>query len=120
MMPLESSVKGSLFFKDEDGEYSEIKGVSEISETSEAIESFEKFSNAAEEVGIAMSDFAKSLGKCTFEFEFECEIKYLKRKRFVKLLMCNGYQRNEANQIARRVWFKNGHYTYFDLLILGL
>lgn len=118
MMPLESSVKRSLFFKDEDGEYSKIKGVSEISETSEAIESFEKFSNAAEEVGIAMSDFAKSLGKCTFELE--CEIKYLKRKRFVKLLMCNGYQRNEANQIARRVWFKNGHYTYFDLLILGL
>lgn len=118
MMPLESSVKGSLFFKDKDGEYSEIKGVSEISETSEAIESFEKFSNAAKEVGIAMSDFAKSLDKCTFEFE--CEIKYLKRKRFVKLLMCNGYQRNEANQIARRVWFKNGHYTYFDLLTLGL
>ena len=41
MMPLESSVKGSLFFKDKDGEYSEIKGVSEISETSEAIESFD-------------------------------------------------------------------------------
>ena len=118
MMSLESSVKGSLFFKDQDGEYSEIKGVSEISETSEAIESFEKFSNAAEEVGIAMSDFAKSLGKCTFELE--CEIKYLKRKRFVKLLMCNGYQRNKANQIAKRVWFKNGHYTYFDLLTLGL
>lgn len=115
MMPLESSVKGSLFFKDKDGEYSEIKGVSE---TSEAIESFEKFSNAAKEVGIAMSDFAKSLDKYTFELE--CEIKYLKRKRFVKLLMCNGYQRNEANQIARRVWFKNGHYTYFDLLTLGL
>lgn len=110
MMPLDSSVKGSLFFKDEDGEYSEIKGVSEISET--------QASNAAKQLGIAMSDFAKSLSECTFEFE--CEIKYLTRKRFVKLLMCNGYQRNEANQIARRVWFKNGHYTYFDLLTLGL
>ena len=46
-----------------------------------------------------MSDFAKSLSECTFELE--CEIKYLTRKRFVKLLMGNGYQRNEANQIAR-------------------
>ena len=118
MMPLDSSVKGSLFFKDEDGEYSEIKGVSEISETQASIEALEKFSNAAKQVGIAMSDFAKSLSECTFELE--CEIKYLTRKRFVKLLMCNGYQRNEANQIARRVWFKNGHYTYFDLLTLGL
>lgn len=118
MMPLESSVKGSLFFKDEDGEYSEIKGVSEISETQALIEALEKFSNAAKQVGIAMSDFAKSLSECTFELE--CEIKYLTRKRFVKLLMGNGYQRNEANQIARRVWFKNGHYTYFDLLTLGL
>ena len=118
MMPLESSIKGSLFFKDEDGEYSEIKGVSEISETQASIEALEKFSNSAKQVGIAMSDFAKSLSECTFELE--CEIKYLTRKRFVKLLMCNGYQRNEANQIARRVWFKNGHYTYFDLLTLGL
>lgn len=110
MMPLESSVKGSLFFKDKDGEYSEIKGVLEISEI--------QASNAAIQLGIAMSDFAKSLSECTFELE--CEIKYLTRKRFVKLLMCNGYQRNESNQIARRVWFKNGHYTYFDLLTLGL
>lgn len=106
MMPLESSIKGSLFFKDEDGEYSETIG------------SFEKFSNVAKQVGVAMSDFAKPLKECTFEFK--CEIKYLTRKRFVKLLMCNGYQRNKANQIARRVWFKNGHYTYFDLLTLGL
>lgn len=118
MMPLESSVKGSLFFKDEDGEYSEIKGVSEISETQASIEVLEKFSIAAKQVGIAMSDFAKSLSECTFEIE--CEIKFLTRKRFVKLLMGNGHQRNEANQIARRVWFKNGHYTYFDLLTLGL
>lgn len=108
MMPLESSVKGSLFFKDEDGEYSEIKGVSEIPETQASIEALEKSAKAAKQVGVAMSDFAKSLGKCTFELE--CKIKYLKRKKFVKLLMGNGYQRNEANQIARRVWFKNGHY----------
>ena len=118
MMPLESSIRGSLFFKDEDVEYSEIKGVSEISETQASIETLEKSAKAAKEEGIEMSDFAKSLGECTFELE--CKIKYLKRKKFVKLLMCNGYQRNEANQIARRVWFKNGHYTYFDLLTLGL
>lgn len=118
MMPLESSIKGSLFFKDEDGEYSEIKGVSEIPETQVSIEALEKFAKAAKEAGSAILDLGKSLSDFTFEFEYK--LKFLTRKRFVKLLMGNGYQRNEANQIARRVWFKNGHYTYFDLLTLGL
>lgn len=118
MMPLESSVKGSLFFKDEDGEYSEIKGVSEIPETQASIEALEKFAKAAKEAGSAMLDLGKSLSNFTLEFEYKSN--FLTRKRFVKLLMGNGYQRNEANQIARRVWFKNGHYTYFDLLTLGL
>lgn len=104
MMPLGESIKGETYIKNE--ETREYK----------RLESFKSFGKSAVEVVYSFEKFANAIANVTVHFE----IKHITRKRFVKLLMGNGYQRNEANQIARRVWFKNGHYTYFDLLTLGL
>lgn len=41
----------------------------------------------------------------------------ISRKKFVKLLMSKGIQRNSANEIAKYVLKRNGRYTLFDLLI---
>ena len=39
------------------------------------------------------------------------------RKRFIKLLMSAGYQRNEANKIAKEVREEKGKYTILDFCI---
>ena len=41
----------------------------------------------------------------------------ISRKKFVKLLMSKGIQRNGANEIAKYVLKRNGRYTLFDLLM---
>lgn len=41
----------------------------------------------------------------------------ISRKKFVKLLMSKGIQRNSANEIAKYVLNRNGRYTLFDLLM---
>lgn len=41
----------------------------------------------------------------------------ISRKRFIKLLMSIGYQRNEANKIAWSYHSRNGKYTMCDYLI---
>ena len=41
----------------------------------------------------------------------------ISRKKFVKLLMSKGIQRNSANEIAKYVLKRNGRYTLFDLLM---
>ena len=41
----------------------------------------------------------------------------ISRKRFVKLLMSIGYQRNEANKIAWRYHKEKGKYTFLDFII---
>lgn len=41
----------------------------------------------------------------------------ISRKRFVKLLMSIGYQRNEANKIAWRYHEEKGKYTFLDFII---
>ena len=40
----------------------------------------------------------------------------ISRKRFVKLLMSIGYQRNEANKIAWRYHAEKGRYTFLDFI----
>ena len=41
----------------------------------------------------------------------------ISRKRFVKLLMSIGYQRNEANKIAWRYHEEKRKYTFLDFII---
>lgn len=41
----------------------------------------------------------------------------LTRKKFIKLLMSKGIQRNGANEIAKYVLNKKGKYIMFDLLM---
>ena len=41
----------------------------------------------------------------------------ISRKRFVKLLMSIGYQRNEANKIAWCYHEEKGKYTFLDFII---
>jgi hypothetical protein len=41
----------------------------------------------------------------------------LTRKKFIKLLMSKGIQRNGANEIAKHVLKKHGKYTMVDLLL---
>lgn len=40
----------------------------------------------------------------------------ISRKRFVKLLMSIGYQRNEANKIVWRYHAEKGRYTFLDFI----
>lgn len=90
-MPLESSVKGKKFYINADGEYKELGVTNEI-------QSIQNFGDAAKEAGKAMKDFAE-----IFEAEVSIPIKYrkYKRKRFKKLLMARGIQRNEADLYSR-------------------
>lgn len=41
----------------------------------------------------------------------------ISRKKFIKLLMAKGIQRNGTTEIAKYVLKKNGRYTLFDLLM---
>ena len=86
MVELENSVKGTAFYIDKNGEYQEIGTVE--SNSLEAEEN-DKSNN--------MEDIYNETG-----FTAECEIKVKKytKKRFKKLLMSYGIQRNDAEIFA--------------------
>lgn len=86
MVGLENSVKGTAFYIDKNGEYQEIGTVE--SNSLEAEEN-DKSNN--------MEDIYNETG-----FTAECEIKVKKytKKRFKKLLMAQGIQRNDAEIFA--------------------
>ena len=43
--------------------------------------------------------------------------KWISRKRFIKLLMSRGIQRNETKEIANRIFNKYGRYTTYDIYL---
>lgn len=90
-MPLESSVKGKMFYINADGEYKELGEAKEI-------QTIQEFGEATKKAGKAMKDFID-----TFEGEISIpvEFKRYKRKRFKKLLMARGMQRNQADYYSR-------------------
>lgn len=90
-MPLESSVRGKLFYINEDGEYKELGEVKEI-------QAIQDFGVAAKESARAMKDFLDA-----FEAEVSIPVRFkkYKRKRFKKLLMARGIQRNQADLYSR-------------------
>ena len=91
MMPLGDSVKGTLFFQDEDGEYKELGQAKPIE--------FSKVLN--EDDNNIFNDLFK-------ETTFECQItiKRYKKKRFKKLLMSYGIERNLA-EIFSKIYPRN-------------
>lgn len=86
-------------------------------------ESIERMTEAFRKFGEAMADVARSIVDVfgeVFKNAWE-QIKALDfldktmtRKRFVKLLMSQGIQRNEANKIAWKVHAEKGKYTLLD------
>ena len=46
---------------------------------------------------------------------FAVEPKHITRKRFIKLLMARGMQRNQANKLAKEIHKEKGFYTELDL-----
>ena len=86
MVGLENSVKGTAIYIDKDGEYQEIGTVE--SNSLEAEEN-DKFNN--------MEDIYKETG---FTAELEVKLKKYSKKRFKKLLMSYGIQRNDAEIFA--------------------
>ena len=84
MVGLESSVKGTVFYIDKNGEYQEIGKIENIK-----LEEDEKFNE--------MEDLYKETG---FTAELEVKLKKYSKKRFKKLLMSYGIQRNDAEIFA--------------------
>ena len=84
MVGLESSVKGTVFYIDKNGEYQEIGKIENIK-----LEEDEKFNE--------MEDLYKETG---FMAELEVKLKKYSKKRFKKLLMSYGIQRNDAEIFA--------------------
>lgn len=86
MVGLENSVKGTAFYIDKNGGYQEIGTVE--SNSLEAEEN-DKFNN--------MEDIYNETG---FTAELEIKLKKYSKKRFKKLLMSYGIQRNDAEIFA--------------------
>lgn len=87
-------------------------------------ESIDRMSEAFRKFGEAMADVARSIVEVFGEIFSNAWLqikeitkgldKDISRKRFVKLLMSQGIQRNEANKIAWKVHAENGKYTLLD------
>ena len=100
MMPLGESIKGETYIKNEEtGEY-------------KRLESFKSFEKSAIEVVHSFEKFANAIANVTVHFE----IKHITRKRFKKLLMAKGYQRNRPEQISNQIWLAKQYFSEIDLL----
>lgn len=90
-------------------------------------DSLEQMSEGFRKLGIAFQDMASAavqaisgLVKTVWENmkpAFKFLDKNITRKRFIKLLMSQGIQRNEANKIAWQVHAEKGKYTLLDYVI---
>ncbi len=86
-------------------------------ESNNLSESFKKLGEAISEIagGIidAFSEALKEVLKLMEKIDLD---KKLSRKKFIKLLMSKGIQRNEANKIAWEIHKEYGKYTLKNLL----
>lgn len=82
MVPLGESVKGSLYYEDEYGEYKEIGRTVSMPEIAPG--------------GIVSNNYS-----FTSSGSLSVTLKTFKRKRFKKLLMAKGFDRNSAESISR-------------------
>lgn len=87
-------------------------------------ESIDRMNEAFRKFGESMTEVAKSIVEVIGEIFSNAWLqikeitkgldKNVSRKRFVKLLMSQGIQRNEANKIAWKVHAEKGKYTLLD------
>lgn len=80
----------------------------------------EKVSEAMIPVVKAISNIANALTKAFVNVWEQIKPnldKQISRKRFIKLLMSQGVQRNEANKIAWEIHRRKGKYTIYDYLL---
>ena len=82
-------------------------------------ESIDRMNKAFRKFGEAMGDVARSIvevfGNAWEQIKaLDFLDKTMTRKRFVKLLMSQGIQRNEANKIAWKIHAEKGKYTLLD------
>lgn len=83
----------------------------------------EKVSEAMVPVAKAISNIANALTKAFVDVweQIKPKLSFLdkqiSRKRFIKLLMSQGVQRNEANKIAWKIHKEKGKYTFLDYLL---
>lgn len=89
MVGLESSVKATAFYIDENGEYQEIGDVKEVS-----------FTEERENDKKRLTELEKLYDKEGYTEEVEIKLKKYSKKRFKKLLMSRGIQRNDAEIFA--------------------
>lgn len=86
-----------------------------------------------EQVGKSFEQVGKTIAECfnniakvfhnileiikkSFPTISEISSKNISRKRFIKLLMSDGIQRNQANKIANKYHKKQGEYKFIDVL----
>jgi len=85
----------------------------------------ESFSQTFREIGKQLANCVNSLAKSIltiWESVKESMIdpifnKKISRKRFIKLIMSKGIQRNQANILANKYHKRNGGYTFGNVLI---
>ena len=90
-MPLENSVKGTAFYINSDGEYKEL-GEAKL------IQTIQNVGVAAKESGKAIQDFLDAFETAV---NIPVQFKKYKKKRFKKLLMAKGIQRNQADLYSK-------------------
>lgn len=84
---------------------------------------YENISEAIKPILDAIERLGKSLANTFLEawegvkYNMNFFDKNISRKRFIKLLMSVGYQRNTANKIAWKYHKEKGEYTLLDFLI---
>ena len=81
----------------------------------------ESFKQVGELVGNVFNGVARVIKNVVEEitkcFQSIPASKRISRKRFLKLLMSIGIQRNDAQKIVEKYHKKNGAYTYLDVLV---
>ena len=86
-------------------------------ENSNLSKAFNKLGKAMSEVANVFVDLASKAFSDAWDVLKKINLdKKLTRKKFIKLLMSKGIQRNEANKIAWQIHQKYGKYTVGDLL----
>lgn len=83
-------------------------------------EAFIKFGESISEVAISIVDVYSNIFNNVWSQVKEITKgldKKISRKRFVKLLMSQGIQRNKANKIACEIHEKKGKYTLLDYVL---
>jgi hypothetical protein len=104
-----------LYFKSADkpdSEYMELESFKGV------IESMESFGVSMEEFEKSLYNFSNTLAN-SISLDIKLGNKHISRKRFIKLAMgWRKMQRNEAEEIAKKVWNEYKCYTTVDVMFM--